>query len=278
MIQGLFGYGGPVEMASGAQRAVDLETGNSPYHAVAVLTLAHSAYVAGELDRANSLLARTNGNGAAPELVRVLGSSLHSLAEAESGHPDRARELAAFAMDIVERRGLHALPQASLAFTALGRAQATDGQLTDAMATVEHGLQVRRRDPSLSPWATMHHLLVAARVAREAGVLPKARELLDEAEELMDRYADGMGPMRSRLATVQDMLPSPTISPAGEPLTEREIDVLRLLQGSMNVGEIAGQLFVSHNTVKTHTRALYRKLGARTRTDAVRIARERSLI
>jgi LuxR family maltose regulon positive regulatory protein len=268
MIQGLFGFGGPIEMASGAQRAVELETdGHSPYYALANLTLAHSA---------------------APALVRVLSSSIHSLAEAESGHPARARELAGFAMEIVDRRGLHASPQASLAFTALGQAQAADGQLTNAMATVEHGLQVRRRNPALSPWPTMHHLLVAARVARDAGELPRARDLLDEAKDLMDRYSDGMGPMRRRLATVQDMLPSPSTPPAGvrrdaaagagEPLTGREIDVLRLLQGSLNLGEIAGQLYVSHNTVKTHTRALYRKLGARSRTEAVRIARERLLV
>ena len=94
----------------------------------------------------------------------------------------------------------------------------------------------------------------------------------------MDRYPDGMGPMRGRLAAVQELVGSSVAASAGEPLTERELEVLRLLQSSLNLGEIAGELYVSHNTVKTHTRALYRKLGARSRTEAVRLARERLLV
>ena len=279
MMHGVFGFGGPVEMAAGAQRAVELETDpRSPYYALATFTLGHSAYVAGDLRLAATLLARATDNEAAPALVRVLSASVHSLVEAEGGHPDRARALAELAMHLVESRGLHAVPQASIAFTALAQARAGEGDVTGAMTAVEHGLKVHRRIPSLAPWATMHHLLVGARVARDAGELPRARGLLDEAATLMDRYPDGMGPMRGRLAAVQELVGSSVAASAGEPLTERELEVLRLLQSSLNLGEIAGELYVSHNTVKTHTRALYRKLGARSRTEAVRLARERLLV
>jgi LuxR family transcriptional regulator, maltose regulon positive regulatory protein len=61
-------------------------------------------------------------------------------------------------------------------------------------------------------------------------------------------------------------------------LTEREIDVLRQLAGSLSLGQIASELYLSQNTVKTHTMALYRKLGARSRSEAVKIGRERLLI
>jgi LuxR family maltose regulon positive regulatory protein len=227
---------------------------------------------------AATLLERATDNVAAPALVRVLSTSVHSLVEAERGHSDRARALAELAMQIVESRGLHAVPQASIAFTSLAQARARDGYLTSAMTAVEHGLNVRRRIPSLAPWATMHHLLVAARVALDGGALPVARDRLDQATKLMDRYSDGMGPMRGRLAAAQELMRSSSASPAGEPLTGRELEVLRLLQGSLNLGEIAGELYVSHNTIKTHTRALYRKLGARSRTEAVRLARERLLV
>ena len=44
-------------------------------------------------------------------------------------------------------------------------------------------------------------------------------------------------------------------------LTERQIRVLRLLRGSMTLTEIATELSLSPNTVKTHTQAIYRKLG-----------------
>ena len=54
-----------------------------------------------------------------------------------------------------------------------------------------------------------------------------------------------------------------------EPLTEREIDVLQLLRGSLLLREIAVELRLSPNTVKSHTRAIYRKLGVSTRHAAI---------
>ena len=52
-------------------------------------------------------------------------------------------------------------------------------------------------------------------------------------------------------------------------LTERQVRVLRLLRGSLTLPEIATELSLSPNTVKTHTQAIYRKLGVCTREDAV---------
>ncbi|MGH3068479.1 MAG: response regulator transcription factor [Streptosporangiaceae bacterium] len=52
-------------------------------------------------------------------------------------------------------------------------------------------------------------------------------------------------------------------------LTERQVRVLRLLRGSLTLSEIATELSLSPNTIKTHTRAIYRKLGVCTREDAV---------
>ena len=54
--------------------------------------------------------------------------------------------------------------------------------------------------------------------------------------------------------------------------------MLRLLQGSLTVGEISAQLYLSTNTVKTHAQAVYRKLGVHSRTDAVAAARRRKLV
>ncbi len=54
-----------------------------------------------------------------------------------------------------------------------------------------------------------------------------------------------------------------------ESLTESEIRVLRLLRGSLSLREIAAELFLSPNTIKTHTQAIYRKLGVSTRADAI---------
>jgi LuxR family maltose regulon positive regulatory protein len=52
-------------------------------------------------------------------------------------------------------------------------------------------------------------------------------------------------------------------------LTEREMAVLRLLRGSLTLPEIAAELELSPDTIKTHTRVVYRKLGVHNRRDAV---------
>ena len=59
----------------------------------------------------------------------------------------------------------------------------------------------------------------------------------------------------------------------GRPLTAREKDVLQSLLGPASLRESAQVLNVSMNTVKTHTRAIYRKLGVSTREDAVQRGR-----
>ncbi|WFE41683.1 LuxR C-terminal-related transcriptional regulator [Micromonospora sp. WMMD998] len=63
-----------------------------------------------------------------------------------------------------------------------------------------------------------------------------------------------------------------------EPLTERELTVLRYLQSILTNVEIAAELSLSVNTVKTHVRNIYRKLDATRRREAVRRARELRLI
>jgi DNA-binding CsgD family transcriptional regulator len=61
-------------------------------------------------------------------------------------------------------------------------------------------------------------------------------------------------------------------------LTERELTVLRLLRSDLSLRQMGEALFVSHNTVKTHTRSIYRKLGVGTRAEAVAVARDRGLL
>jgi LuxR family transcriptional regulator, maltose regulon positive regulatory protein len=63
-----------------------------------------------------------------------------------------------------------------------------------------------------------------------------------------------------------------------EALSRSEIRVLRYLHTNLSAREIAGELYLSVNTVKTHQRHLYRKLGARTRTQAVEQARALGLL
>ena len=63
-----------------------------------------------------------------------------------------------------------------------------------------------------------------------------------------------------------------------EPLSESELRVLRFLPSNLSAGEIAGELYVSTSTVKTHMRHIYAKLDAHRRTEAVDRARELGLL
>jgi LuxR family maltose regulon positive regulatory protein len=89
------------------------------------------------------------------------------------------------------------------------------------------------------------------------------RALVGELLETLDR-ADGQLAPRAGLVI--------------EPLSPRERAVLRFLPTMMSNQEIAGELFVSVNTVKTHLKAIYRKLDVADRREAVRRARMLDLL
>jgi LuxR family maltose regulon positive regulatory protein len=63
-----------------------------------------------------------------------------------------------------------------------------------------------------------------------------------------------------------------------EPLSERELQVLRLLAAGLSNREIAEELFIATSTVNTHTNNIYNKLGVRSRTQAVALAREWNIL
>ena len=63
-----------------------------------------------------------------------------------------------------------------------------------------------------------------------------------------------------------------------DPLSERELDILRLLDSDMGGPAIARELSVSVNTVRTHTRHIYAKLGVTSRREAVREAARLGLL
>ena len=73
---------------------------------------------------------------------------------------------------------------------------------------------------------------------------------------------------------------APTSSPRGETagLSERELEVLRLVAEGLTDSEVAHRLYVSPRTVGQHLRSVYRKLGVRSRAAATRAAIERGII
>jgi LuxR family transcriptional regulator, maltose regulon positive regulatory protein len=81
----------------------------------------------------------------------------------------------------------------------------------------------------------------------------------------MDRFRRAVTPVRTtRLKNPVDLV---------EPLTERELDVVRFLPSRLTVREIAGELYISQNTLKFHLKVIYRKLGVNSRAEASEVAR-----
>jgi LuxR family maltose regulon positive regulatory protein len=109
--------------------------------------------------------------------------------------------------------------------------------------------------------------------------------LLHPAPGLLERHARYGTAHASLIAEILDLLAGRSPAPASagpqpplEPLSESEIRVLRYLPTHLSTPEIANELYVSANTVKTHIRNLYVKLGTHARGDAVARARALGLL
>jgi LuxR family transcriptional regulator, maltose regulon positive regulatory protein len=279
MIRGLFGYGGPLDMRRASLCAVELETDpTSPFYSVARAALGHAHYVLGELDAAVAPLEEAAGNARAPVIIRAFALAARSMIAHEQANLSVSRDYAQQAVTLLEEEGPRAVPQASLAYAAKAQVQASSGQVQEALADLGRALDVRRK-VFTGPWGMIHHLHVHARVAAEAGETELAVDLLAELSTRLDRYDEGLDAMRARVAAVRRMAGSqqPVVADV-DALTQREISMLRLLRGPMTTQEIAAEMRLSSNTVKTHVRSVYRKLGAHTRTDAVTEGRRRGMI
>jgi DNA-binding CsgD family transcriptional regulator/predicted ATPase len=110
------------------------------------------------------------------------------------------------------------------------------------------------------------------RHAVSAMIPPPARSALcHQAQQIIAGYADpdiGASPLAMTTPAPEQPPGIRPPSPA-ELLSERETEVLRWLNSQLSLREIAGKLFVSHHTVKTHTRHIYRKLGVSNRQQAI---------
>jgi LuxR family maltose regulon positive regulatory protein len=129
----------------------------------------------------------------------------------------------------------------------------------------------------------------------ETALVPLARALaLAEPEGYVRVFVDEGAPMATLLAAASGIAPryvqrlraafgkvaaKPSPKQAlVEPLSERELDVLRLLASELSGPQIARELIVSLNTVRTHTKSIYAKLAVNTRRAAVRRAEELDLL
>ena len=258
-------------MRESAATAAELESDPaSPWYAMARSGLGFSLYLSGEPEAAAASLEEAARSQSSYPLTRMFSLSVLSLVAIELGRLPRAQEAADAARVLAARDGLDEAPQSSLAYTATGAVHAAYGQLDEARSDLEHALRTRRNLSGVSPWHTYEPTLLLARVLLDLGDRAAAGELADKAKDVLTALPDGAEAQRARLAQLDLWwIASRKRAPLAAPLTEREVAVLRLLQGTLSLREIGQELYVSANTVKTHTQAIYRKLGVSTRREAV---------
>jgi LuxR family maltose regulon positive regulatory protein len=258
--------------------ALEAEGEGSPWRGIGAATIGLANGALGNLEeaRAGSLEYARVGRAFGQHLNEASGTGSAALWAAEEGDWASAEELARRAMAISFEHGINEHWAGSYCHLALGLVLEHQGERDEAEAQIERSAVLNRRGagPIERAWSLIH----LSRLKAARGDRPAARASLDEADACLDRAPDP-GNLRDRLADARRRVTAParTLAP-GEELSQRELDVLRLLATSMTQREIGDELYVSLNTVKTHARSIFRKLDAANREQAVARARELGLI
>jgi LuxR family transcriptional regulator, maltose regulon positive regulatory protein len=222
----------------------------------------------------------------APHFLAAVERPWHLRARLRAGDPEAARAALADAGDIAAWRNLE------------GHVRLMDGDAPGAVTAVA---------PVLSGEAFALHVnlvieacLIDALARRRDGEPDAARDSVERALELAEPQGrvwifltvPGVGELLeghpvhrtahgAHLKTLRDHLAGaePTVTEElPEPLSERELGVLRFLPTNLSAAEIGSELFLSVHTVKTHMRKLYAKLDVHTRADAVQRGRALGLL
>ena len=282
LVRGVFGYGGVQAMVDAVHSAAELESSQiSPRTVLACLGLGLSLYYSGDASRARKPLEEgLRLTRVGQPALRIVMLSALSLVAGEEGHLEEAESLGREARGMVAKFRLQEVPQSTVANIMLGRALAKRNKLAEAQVELENGLSARQRFPGLNPWPTIIGYLALAKVRAARGDRAGGRAALAEARAILEPIADDAGIFPELLERQERRLRArkPREGQLDDELTERELVVLRLLDGELSIREIAQSLYVATNTVKTQIRSIYRKLGVSSREEAVEEANRRGLL
>jgi LuxR family maltose regulon positive regulatory protein len=233
-----------------------------------------------EADEADSVLARSAeiAGSAGNTIALVHGMGCRAAIRAESGRAAEAAELAEAVVGLGHEHGLTEHWTNAMARVAAAKTLAGEGLLDEAAARAEAALEVSRR--GLARVETAYSLIALAEIRNQRGDREAARDTLAAAREAVAQCPDP-GILAEMLTRAERRVARPRRA-AGDhlrdELTERELTLLRLLPSDLPMRAIAGQMYVSLNTTKTHAKSIYRKLGADSRADAVTRARDLDLL
>lgn len=283
LLRATFAWGDVEAVLEHGTRSAQLEDEDSPWRPVVAWALGWGHYCAGDLDAAERWLSEAVRLGPRAEqwIVTVAAIADRSLVAGLRGDRAGQLRLATEAADLAREVGLLESREVGEVHTALGVALAAHGRREEALPALEQGVFLRRL--WAQPLDLADGLLALAPQVAALGDRPRAAQLLDEAEAILATCASA-GVLPDRLAAARRGLGRPAAAAvtsavaADSELSERELAVLRLLTGALSEREIGQELFLSFNTVHTHVKAIYRKLGVSSRAAAVARARADRLL
>jgi LuxR family maltose regulon positive regulatory protein len=192
-----------------------------------------------------------------------------SLLSGERGRTDEQQRLADDMRTLAHERGLDEeegmVFVEGMAFVALGAALEARGELEAALALIERGVSMQRNAGYVRPLS--HALIRQGSVLSALGRRKEADTVIAEARALIDTCKDP-GFLRAWLAALETVSRKRPQAGPGE-LSRRELAILRMLAGNLTERDIARELYLSHNTVHSHTKSIYRKLGVSSRAAAI---------
>jgi LuxR family maltose regulon positive regulatory protein len=147
-------------------------------------------------------------------------------------------------------------------------AEAGTGQTDQARLSLSRALKLAEQERVLLPFA-LQRAWIEPLLLRDAALADSFRRLLDPGRDDPGK-ADAGRPARPVAAG-----PVPVIV---EQLSSRELEVLRLVSKMLTTAEIADEMYLSVNTIKSHLKSIFRKLGTSHRGEAVRLAQRLTLL
>ena len=280
VMRSLMGTRGLREMADLARQAGRSEPEDSPWRSVCCLAEGVARQLSDDPGGARLLLEEgaQRGTVAAP-IVQALCLAQLTLLAYDSGDLESADAFASRALRQAERLGLGDRPIAASLFAASALVRAARGRVADAMADVRHSRRLLEELTDFAPWYEAEVRIALAHAALRLSEVRTAETLLAEAARLVRHMPDavslkrGLDDLRVQLEAARD-----SARDEGWAMTTAELRVLQFLPSHLSFPAVADRLYVSPNTIKTHARAVYRKLGASSRAEAVVNAREAGLL
>ena len=271
---------GVVRMGDDAAAALSGLPGHSPHLLMARFLQGAASVLAGRPETAFEQLEATEraaATHAAPIETMCLAqlSLIHAERDEwlEAAHALRRARSIQRAHQLEEYASQHIVFAAS----ALVCAQAGDRVTARREAAVARPLMARQGD--FAAWLIVQSALVLVRTALVLGDASAARALLTQAETHMVRVPDSPE-LQAQLAALRPRVQRHSVESAlgSASLTAAEARVLGYLPQHYSMPQIAEQVGVSPNTIKTQVHAIYAKLGVSSRTDAVNAARQLGLL